>query len=111
MKQRTNKKDFIIPPGCIIFKEKIVVDLDNIYKIEYNKKERLSMIFSYVDGNKETIYFDQLLTEPDKEVCDKIAYNVLSAKVYRKRWIDDHKMLREKEEFDNAEINGVLTWG
>lgn len=109
MKQRTNKK-FIIPPSCILFKDRSLVDIDKIYKIEYNKKERLSIIFSYVDGNKETIYFDQLLNEPSEDFCNKIANNILYSKMSRNRWLDNENYLIDENLIRDIEIPGVISW-
>ena len=106
---KPNSKFFTTPPSIIEFKGSVIVEIDNIYKISYNKKEKRSITFSYCDGTKEDIIFDQLLVEPDEKICNIIANNIIWSKISRNRWKDNGILVSIKN-LKEAEIPGVIEW-
>lgn len=110
--RKDGKKIFKVPYGSIIFNEKLFINLDEIYKIEFGKEDResgteYSIIFNYKNGKMEKLYLKDLFiktpTRMDEANKATHAFNLFKAIVKIKSLRDfyfDRDVMVTDDEYD-----------
>lgn len=110
--RKDGNKIFKVPYGSIIFNEKLFINLDEIYKIEFGKEDResgteYSIIFNYKNGKMEKLYLKDLFiktpTRMDEANKATHAFNLFKAIVKIKSLRDfyfDRGVMVTDDEYD-----------
>ena len=110
--RKDGKKIFKVPYGSIIFNEKLFINLDEIYKIEFGREDResgteYSIIFNYKNGKMEKLYLKDLFikipTRMDEANKATHAFNLFKAIVKIKSLRDfyfDRGVMVTDDEYD-----------
>lgn len=113
--RRDGDKIFKVPYGSIIFNEKLFINLDEIYKIEFGKEDKengieYSIIFNYKNGKMEKLYLKDLFiktpTIMDEANKATHAFNLFKAIVKIKSIRDfyfDRGVMATDDEYDCIE--------
>ena len=110
--RKAGNKIFKVPYGSIIFNEKLFINLNKIYKIEFGKEDResgteYSIIFNYKNGKMEKLYFKDLFikipTRMDEANKATHAFDLFKAIVKIKALRDfyfDRNLMATDDEYD-----------